>query len=391
MKTNDSKSTLLDARDLARYSRHILLPEIGREGQEKLAAARVLVVGAGGLGSPVALYLTAAGAGTLGLADFDAVEEHNLQRQILHDTGSVGKLKLDSAMRRLKALNPRVRLELHREGITPQNAVEIFGQYDVIVDGCDNFPVRYLNNDAAFFSRVPLVYGSLFRFEGQVSFFDPAAGGPCYRCLFPEPPAPGTVPNCAEAGVFGALCGVVGSLQAMEAIKYLTKVGETLAGQLLVVDSLSANFRKLRLKKDSGCPLCGNSPAIRRIDPDVYRFSCDPEGETVMNEENYPLEIDVDEARRLFEKGEAILLDVREPFELDIARIEGSLAIPMREVPERLDELPRDKPVLVHCHHGGRSLQVTRYLQEHGFERVSNVAGGIDAWAERVDPKLQRY
>lgn len=380
----------LTSSDLARYSRHIILPEIGRAGQEKLAGARVLVIGAGGLGSPVALYLAAAGVGTLGLADFDTVEEHNLQRQILHDTGSVGTAKLDSAATRLRALNPDIRLELHRDGITPENATEIFGRYELVVDGCDNFPARYLNNDAAFFAGVPLVYGSIFRFEGQVSFFHPAGGGPCYRCLFPALPPSGAVPNCAEAGVFGALCGAIGSLQAMEAIKYLTGAGENLRGRLLAIDSLTMEFRKLTLKKDSGCPLCGKRPDIERIEAQNYRFTCEPEAEPIMSETEQPLEVDVEEARRLMEEG-ALLLDVREPAEAEICRIEGSRLIPMDEVSSRADTLPKDRTILVHCHHGGRSLQVTRYLREQGFDRVSNVAGGIDAWAVKVDPNLPRY
>lgn len=380
---------------IARYSRHILLPEVGLAGQEKLAAARILVIGAGGLGSPAALYLAAAGIGTLGIADFDRVEEHNLQRQILHDTASVGTPKTTSARDRLLGLNPDIRIELHDRGVTPDNAVDLFQQYDLIVDGSDNFATRYLNNDAAFFAHKPLVYGSIFRFEGQVSFFDPAAGGPCYRCLFPHPPAPGTVPNCAEAGVFGALCGMIGSLQAMEAIKFFLQAGELMRGKLLVIDALGSQFRTINLKKDPACPLCGREPTITAIDEAHYNQTCEapPAATTpIMSDETTPLEIDIAQAKQILDTDpNAVLLDVREPFELDICRIDGSLAIPMGTIPQNLGRLPRDQTILVQCHHGGRSRQVTEYLREHGFTRVSNVAGGIDAWATQFDPDMQRY
>lgn len=379
-------------RQIARYSRHILLPEVGMEGQEKLLRARVLVVGAGGLGSPAALYLGAAGVGTLGIADFDRVEEHNLQRQILHDAAAVGQPKAESARQRLLSLNPDLEIELHPEGIQPQNAEQIFSRYDLIVDGSDNFGTRYLNNDAAFFAGKPLVYGSIFRFEGQVSVFDPGRGGPCYRCLFPKPPEPGTVPNCAEAGVFGALCGVIGSMQAMETIKYILGAGEPLRGKLLVVDALTMVARSLSIKADANCPLCGTSPGIRKIEPASYNVSChaDPDNDG-MDSEEHPLEIDVAETQRLLKDGDAVLVDVREPFEVAICRIPNSTLIPMAEIPERLGELPQDKRLLVHCHHGGRSLQVTRFLRQRGFPGASNVAGGIDAWASQLDPSMQRY
>lgn len=378
---------------IARYSRHIRLPEVGLEGQEKLARARVLVIGAGGLGSPAAFYLAAAGIGTLGVADFDRVEEHNLQRQILHTAGAVRQPKAESARERLSALNPEIEIRLHSDGIRPGNAREIFEQYDLVVDGSDNFGTRYLNNDAAFFAARPLVYGSIFRFEGQVSVFNPAAGGPCYRCLFPDPPAPGTVPNCAEAGVFGALCGMIGSAQAMEAIKQILGAGDSLAGRLLVTDALTMRFRTINVKKDPGCPLCGKDPAIREIDPGRYADSCGAESSAMEKEnENCPLEIDIAETRRLLESGDrALLLDVREPFERDICTIPGSIWIPMGEIPEKFGQLPRDRHILVHCHHGGRSLNVTQFLREKGIDCVSNVAGGIDAWAVEVDPAMQRY
>lgn len=387
----------LSPAELGRYSRHILLEEVGVAGQRRLGAARVLVVGAGGLGSPAALYLAAAGVGTLGLADFDRVEEHNLQRQVLHDTPAVGTPKIESAARRLAALNPYVRLRLHDTGVTAANAVALFADYDLIVDGSDNFPTRYLNNDAAFFAGRPLVYGSIFKFEGQVSVFDPAHGGPCYRCLFPEPP-PGGVPNCGEAGVFGALCGVIGSLQAMEAIKRLAGIGEPLLGRLLVYDALTQQFRTLNLKRDPQCPLCGPSPRIRAIDPTAYDFSCAaPEtgsnGGGAATQAAIPLEISVEETRDLLEARppRALLLDVREPFELQICRVEGGTHMPVRQIPERLGELPRDRRLLVLCHTGARSRRVTQYLRAQGFGAVSNVRGGISAWAERIEPAMPRY
>ena len=384
---------------LARYSRHILLPQIGLAGQERLARARVLVVGAGGLGSPVALYLAAAGVGTLGLADFDCVEMHNLQRQILHDTPSVGRPKLESATTRIAALNPLVHVVPHDDGITAANALEVFTGYDVIVDGTDNFPTRYLNNDAAFFARRPLIYGSIFQFEGQLSVFDPAHGAPCYRCLFPEPPAPGTVPNCGEAGVFGALCGVIGSLQALETIKVLLGIGEPLRGRLQIFDGLAAEFRTLKLVRDPACPLCGAAPRIRDLRPEAYAQGCAPlrsaaplsPPANAMSEDSVLLEIEPAAARTLLAQQRATLLDVREPFEHAICQIAGSELLPMRDVSAALSRLPRDRHLLVLCHHGGRSQRVTQFLRAQGFARVTNVRGGIDAWAQAVDPALQRY
>jgi len=384
---------------LARYSRHILLQQIGLAGQERLARARVLVVGAGGLGSPAALYLAAAGVGTLGLADFDRVELHNLQRQILHDTASVGQPKLESAAARIAALNPLVRVVLHAGGVTVANALELFGHYDVIVDGTDNFPTRYLNNDAAFFVRRPLVYGSIFQFEGQVSVFDPAQGAPCYRCLFPEPPLPGSVPNCGEAGVLGALCGVIGSLQALETIKVLLALGEPLRGRLQLFDALAATFRTVKLARDPDCPLCGTAPRIHELGPDAYARGCAPSAApspassnaTVMPNDSNSLEISPAEARKLLDQNRAALLDVREPFEHAICQVAGSQLLPMGEVPAAVGRLARDRPLLILCHHGGRSLRVTQFLRAQGFSHATNVRGGIDAWAQEVDRTLRRY
>jgi sulfur-carrier protein adenylyltransferase/sulfurtransferase len=381
----------LSPAELSRYSRHILLDEVGVEGQRRLAAARVLVVGAGGLGSPAALYLAAAGVGTLGLADLDRVEEHNLQRQIVHDTAAVGGPKVESAARRLAALNPHVRLRLHPDGVTPANARALFAEYDLIVDGSDNFSTRYLTNDAAFFARRPLVHGSIFKFEGQVAVFDPAGGGPCYRCLFPEPPSPGMVPGCGEAGVFGALCGVVGSLQALEAVKCLLGLGQPLRGRLLVIDSLTQEYRTLECPRDPHCPLCGEGPSIRGIDAARYAGTCAPAPEAAPPA-GAPAEVTIEEASRLAaESARVLVLDVRESYEVQICQIAGSRHIPMRLVPARLDELPRDRHILVLCHHGERSRLVTEFLRAQGFPAVSNIAGGIAAWAECVDPSLRRY
>lgn len=381
--------------ELARYSRHILLPGIGVDGQRKLAAAKVLVIGAGGLGSPAALYLAAAGVGTIGIADFDKVEAHNLQRQILHDTPSIGRPKVESAAARLGALNPHSRVVTHDTGVTPANALTLFRGYDVIVDGSDNFPTRYLNNDAAVLARRPLVYGSIFQFEGQVSVFDPSEGAPCYRCLFPEPPPPGSVPNCGEAGVLGALCGTIGSLQALEALKLLLGLGEPLRGKLVVFDALAHRFRTVGVRRDPACPVCGSAPRIRELHPEAYSFGCHaPEPSAPADEPTSgaePSEVDVATARDLLARGGAELLDVREPHEHAICQLAGSRLLPMRKVPASLETLPRDRRLLVLCHHGGRSARVAEFLRANGFARAINVRGGIDAWAAELDPELQRY
>jgi sulfur-carrier protein adenylyltransferase/sulfurtransferase len=393
----------LSPEETARYSRHILLPEIGEEGQQRLKAARVLVVGAGGLGSPGALYLAAAGVGTIGLADFDRVELHNLQRQVLHGTSDVGRPKTTSGAEQLHDINPHVTVIEHREGVHAENAVDLFASYDLIVDGSDNFPTRYLNTDAAFFARRPLVYGSIFKFEGQVTLFDPHGGGPCYRCLFPEPPPPGSVPNCGEAGVLGALCGVIGSLQAMEAVKYITGIPTGLRGRLLVVDALTMEFRSLKLRKDPECPLCSARPAIHAIEPDLYAGGCGAPAVTHGDEpatsfaadgnrddDAFPLEVDVHAAADRARQG-ALIVDVREPFELNICRLAGARHVPMREIPQHVEELANDRGVLVLCHTGVRSLRVTEWLREQGLDKVSNIRGGIDAWAREIDPQMMRY
>lgn len=382
----------LSPAELARYSRHLLLEEFGLDGQLRLATARVLVVGAGGLGSPAALYLAAAGVGTLGIADFDRVEPHNLQRQLLHDDAAVGGSKVASAVRRLSAVNPHIRVVPHEGGVTPANAVGLFASYDVILDGTDNFRSRYLNTDAACLARRPLVFGSVFKFEGQVAVFDPAQGGPCYRCLFPEAPAPGSVPGCGEAGVLGAVCGVIGSLQALETIKVLTGIGEPLRGRLLTYDARTQHTRILALPRLPHCPLCGPAPTIRTLDP--ARYQAAPCAITpAMSPTEYPIEVSVLEAKRLHDSApdQTLIVDVREPHELAVCRLAAALHIPMREIPARAGSLPRDRHLLVLCHAGGRSRRVTDYLRAQGFPAVTNIAGGIDAWAQEIDPTLPRY
>lgn len=382
----DPLPTLTPA-ELSRYSRHILLDELGVEGQRRLAASRVLVIGAGGLGSPAALYLAAAGIGTVGITDLDRVEDHNLQRQLLHDTASVGEPKVASAARRLRALNPHIRVVEHPDGVADKNAVSLFSEYDIVLDGTDNFTARYRNNDAAFAARKPLVFGSIFKFEGQVSVFDPARGAPCYRCLFPEPPRPGSVPGCGEAGVIGALCGVIGSLQALEAIKLAAGIGEPLLGRLLTYDALTQRFQTFSLPRNPACPCCGDTP-VSTVSTRHETPTSPPAAPM-----DHPIEISVTEASTLLRDAphQVTLIDVREPWETEICRVAGAQFIPMRQIPEHLGSLPRDRRLLVMCHHGARSLRVTQFLRANGFDAATNIAGGIAAWAEEIDPSLARY
>ena len=377
----------MNTQQLQRYSRHIRLPELGVAGQDKLYQARVLVVGMGGLGSPAAMYLAAAGIGQLGIADFDAVESHNLQRQIIHSENSIGESKLNSAAQRLRAINSDLKLQLHDTGVQLHNAIELFSQYDLIVDGCDNFPTRYLNNDAAFFAKKPLVYGSIYQFEGQVSLFDPHTEGPCYRCLFPELPEPGSVPNCDQAGVLGALCGIVGSYQAIEAVKYISGIGDPLRGRLLVIDSLSQRHTTICLKRDPKCPLCGEHPQIKKLEAKNYEFSCKT------HIDNSPMiEVDVQQAKVILQSNsDAILIDVREDFEREICSINGSRHIPMGQIDKSTSSLPKEAQILVYCHHGMRSLKVTEFLRAKGFDNALSISGGIDAWAHTHDPQMARY
>jgi len=390
--------------EIARYSRHLILPEVGMEGQLKLKAARVLCVGTGGLGAPLALYLAAAGVGTLGLVDFDTVDASNLQRQIIHSTATVGKLKVDSAEIMLKALNPYMNVVKHNTMLTSANAMEIFKDYDIIADGTDNFQTRYLVNDACVLLHKPNAYGSIFRFEGQASVFATEAG-PCYRCLYPEPPPPGLVPSCAEGGVLGILPGLVGVIQATEVIKLILGIGESLAGRLLLVDALTMKFRTLKLRKNPDCPVCGTHPTVTAlIDYDQFCGIEKPKTvgplEVAQNKSvaDVPVvdgipQISVQELKKkLDSKEDFFLLDVREPHEAKIVNI-GAPLIPLGELAKRLDELApqKDREIVVHCKSGGRSQKAAQLLKNAGFTHVENLAGGILAWADKIDPTMPKY
>jgi molybdopterin/thiamine biosynthesis adenylyltransferase/rhodanese-related sulfurtransferase len=373
----------LNTEERVRYSRHLMMPEVGSDGQARLKAARILCIGAGGLGSPAALYLTAAGIGKIGLVDFDDVDLSNLQRQILHGTKDVGRQKLQSARDRLHDLNPNVQVELHDCRFSSDNASDLVAQYDIVVDGCDNFPTRYLSNDVCVWAHKPNVYGSVFRFEGQSTVFAPHLDGPCYRCLFPEPPAPGTVPNCAEAGVLGVLPGIIGMVQAIETVKLILDAGEPLVGRLLHFDALKMKFREFNLRRDPQCPVCGETPTISQ--PIDYEQFCGVATPDV------PV-ISVQELKRKLDAREPIqLLDVREPFESEIAQIDQAQLIPLRDLPQRVDELDRGAYTVVHCHTGMRSAQAVQLLRGAGFTNVFNLEGGIDAWADEIDPAVQKY
>ncbi|MEL7058844.1 MAG: molybdopterin-synthase adenylyltransferase MoeB [Acidobacteriota bacterium] len=422
------ESTPLDGEALLRFGRHLVLPEVGLEGQRRLAAARVLLIGVGGLGSPAALYLAAAGVGTLGLVEDDVVDRTNLQRQILYADEDVGRPKIEVAARRLRALHPQVNVIEHAERLSAANALELITAYDLVVDGSDNFPTRYLVNDACLLAGRPDVWGAVLRFDGQVSVFA-TDDGPCYRCLFPEPPPPGSVPSCAEGGVLGVLPGVVGALQATEAIKLILGQGESLIGRFLTFDALRLRFRELRLERDSTCPAC--APAARSWLTDTIAASAksateapccatpnsqpiaahrtrsdeptSAEAPTLSNEPtpdatdhpmttSAPLEISVETLRTWLDGEEPpVLVDVRETHELAVARIEGTVHIPLGELPARVEELPNDRSLVVHCHHGGRSAQAVAILRARGRERSTNLAGGIDAWSLQIDPSVPRY
>jgi MoaD family protein len=379
--------------EVQRYSRHLILPEVGMDGQKKLKAGRVLCVGAGGLGSPAALYLAAAGVGTIGIIDFDAVDASNLQRQILHGTPDVGRPKLQSARDRLTALNPNVRVESHAAMLTSKNALELFREYDVILDGTDNFQTRYLVNDACVILGKPNAYGSIFRFEGQASVFA-TEGGPCYRCLYPEPPPPGLVPSCAEGGVLGVLPGVIGTIQATETIKLLLGAGTTLAGRLLLYDAWNMKFRELKLRRDVECPVCGDHPTVKElIDYDQFCGIAKPAADAAPADAPVP-EATIEQLKAQLDAGGPVfLVDVREPNEFQICRIPGSTLIPLGQLPQRIDEVTAGaagREILVHCKSGVRSAKAVRILQQHGVT-AKNVTGGILAWIDRVDPTLPRY
>jgi sulfur-carrier protein adenylyltransferase/sulfurtransferase len=380
----------LTSDELNRYSRHLLLPEVGMEGQQRLKAARVLCVGTGGLGSPLAFYLAAAGIGTLGLVDFDVVDASNLQRQIIHSTRDIGRKKLDSAAEKLLALNPALHVVKHETRLTSANALEILKDYDVVADGTDNFPTRYLVNDACVLLGKPNVYGSIFRFEGQASVFA-AREGPCYRCLYPEPPPPGLVPSCAEGGVLGILPGLVGVIQATEVIKLILGKGEPLIGRLLMVDALALRFREFRLRKDPACPACGAHPTLTGLIDYEQFCGIAPEPKQENPVKNGIPQMSVKELKSRLDSGDNLLvLDVREPFEYQIANI-GATLIPQGQVPQRLAEIDPAREIVVHCRSGARSQRVAEFLAQSGYTRVSNLAGGILAWSDEIDPKVPKY
>jgi adenylyltransferase/sulfurtransferase len=386
-------SAALSNDEVQRYSRHLIIPEVGVEGQQRLKNARVVCIGAGGLGSPASLYLAAAGVGTLGLVDFDVVDFSNLQRQILYSSSDVGRRKVDAAASRLSGLNPEVRVVTHETPLSSANALDVLRGYDVVVDGADNFPTRYLVNDACVLLGIPNAYGSIFRFDGQASVFA-TKGGPCYRCLYPEPPPPGLVPSCAEGGVLGVLPGIIGTIQATEAIKLILGIGNTLAGRLLLLDALSMEFRTMKLRRDPACPVCGDHPTVKAL-IDYQQFCGIPAATAAAASTAAVPEITVDALKSALDRDEhPWILDVREPREFEICRIPGSTLIPLGELPKRLSEIPQgaDAPnIVVHCKMGGRSAKAVALLRDHGITNARNLTGGILAWIDRVDPTLPKY
>lgn len=382
-------SSTLSNEEIRRYSRHLIMPEVGMAGQRRLKQSSVLLIGTGGLGSPLALYLAAAGIGHIGLVDFDVVDESNLQRQIVHGTATIGISKTESAKRRLQDLNPLIELTSYEVQISSANALDLMRPFDLVVDGTDNFPTRYLTNDASVLLGKPNVYGSIFRFEGQVTVFSPRDGGPCYRCLYPEPPPPGLVPSCAEGGVLGVLPGVIGTIQATEAIKLLTGIGEPLIGRLMLYDALSMRFRELRLRRNPNCPVCGDHPTIRElIDYDQFCGITPPVHVMSNQYEITPTEL----AAELTSDQCPFLLDVRNPYEVDIATIPGtSKVIPVDQLPERLGELDSALDMVIYCRSGARSGRAVELLKSAGFRKVRNLVGGILRWSDDVDPSVAKY
>ena len=382
----------LNAEEIKRYSRHLIMPEVGMDGQRRIKQGSVLCIGAGGLGSPAAMYLAAAGVGRIGIVDFDVVDYSNLQRQLLHTTNDVGRTKLESAKNKINALNPHVQVETFEEALSSDNAMRLFKGYDVILDGTDNFPTRYLVNDACVLMGIPNAYGSIFRFEGQASVFA-TKDGPCYRCLYPEPPPPGLVPSCAEGGVLGVLPGVIGVIQATESIKLLTGIGQPLIGRFLIYDALNMKFRELKLRKDPECPVCGTNPTVTKlIDYDQFCGIVQPAqdhsaGATVSATEITPVEL-----KKKLDAGETpFILDVREPNEYQINKIPGSTLIPLGELPRRYQELPKDRQIVTQCKIGGRSAKAQDFLKTVGFTDVLNLKGGILKWIDDVDPSQPKY
>ena len=378
----------LSPEEIRRYGRHLIMPEVGMDGQKMLKAASVLLIGAGGLGSPLGLYLAAAGVGRIGIVDFDVVDSSNLQRQIIHSTKDVGRSKLESAKERLEGINPNVTIEPYELRLSSENALDLIAHYDIVVDGTDNFPTRYLVNDACVITGKPNVYGSIFRFEGQASIFG-APDGPCYRCLYPEPPPPGLVPSCAEGGVLGILPGIIGTIQANETVKLIIKKGEPLVGRLLLFDALKMKFRELKLRRNPDCPVCGTNRTITKL-IDYEAFCGVQEGwDSYTRERSY--EISVEELKKRLDNNEEVfILDVREPQEYQICNLNGHL-IPLRDLPRRINELDTAQEIVVHCKVGGRSRQAVEFMKQAGFRKVKNLVGGIDEWAEKIDPRMPRY
>ncbi len=385
--TDAQPEVVLSNDEILRYSRHLIMPEVAMDGQRKLKAAKVLCIGVGGLGSPLALYLTAAGVGTLGIVDYDVVDYTNLQRQIIHSTNDVGRKKLDSASDKLKALNPFLNLRAFDMKLTSANALDLFREFDIVADGTDNFPTRYLVNDACVLTGKPNVYGSIFRFEGQASVFA-TEEGPCYRCLYPEPPPPGLVPSCAEGGVLGIMPGLVGVIQATETIKLILGQGDSLAGRLLLIDALGLKFRELKLRKNPDCPVCGTHRTITQlIDYDQF---CGIRGQEEPAGNDIPAMSVEELKKKLDAKADVFILDVREPHEYQICNLRGYL-IPVGDIPKRASELDSSREIVAYCKMGGRSAKAVNFLRRAGFTKVYNLTGGINAWADRIDPKMPKY
>ncbi|HEV2949199.1 MAG TPA: molybdopterin-synthase adenylyltransferase MoeB [Gemmataceae bacterium] len=381
----------LTPREVARYSRHLIMPEVGMEGQKRLKASSVLLIGAGGLGSPLGLYLAAAGVGRIGIVDFDVVDFSNLQRQVLHGTSDVGRPKLQSAKERLHAINPEVQVDLYETRLTSANAIQIMTPYDIVIDGTDNFPTRYLVNDACVLLKKPNVYGSIFRFDGQASVFYPPQG-PCYRCLYPEPPPPGEVPSCAEGGVLGILPGLIGCIQATEGVKLILGKGSSLIGRLLLYDALQMKFQEFKVRRNPKCPMCGDKPTITQLID--YEQFCGVRGQETpaAASADSDLEITVDELKKRLDRNDRVfILDVRNPEEFQICRIPGSTLLPLPELPQRFRELSQDQEMVIHCKSGMRSLKATNFLRQQGFRKVKNLKGGILAWATSIDPTMPKY
>src|SRR5579872_1157718 len=380
----------LDNEQIRRYSRHLILPEVGMAGQKKICSTSVLCIGAGGLGSPIAMYLAAAGIGKIGIVDFDVVDFSNLQRQIIHSTADVGRPKAESARDSIKSINPTCNVVIHNTRLSSENAMEIIAQYDIVVDGTDNFPTRYLTNDACVLLKKPNVYGSIFRFEGQASVFAPHLGGPCYRCLYPEPPPPGMVPSCAEGGVLGVLPGIIGCIQTTEILKLALGTGKTLVGRLLLFEALDMKFRELKLRRDPQCPVCGENPAVKElIDYEVF-CGIAPEPE---KPDMHPDEVTVQDMKRALDDPSLGIkvIDVREPDEYEIAHVDGVPLLPLSQLEQRFTELDPNQQYYIHCKMGGRSMRALQFLRQQGFKYLKNVKGGITAWSDEIDHNVAKY